>query len=219
VRTNHCDLVLLDATLSAAEALSRGAERWPPIVVLAALQHLRDAHALADVAGVVSKPVKHSQLHDMLHRLFSAEPTAPRANDASVHAAPMATTLPARVLLVEDSAINQKVALRMLERLGYRADVACDGEEAVAVVQTIAYDVVLMDVQMPVLDGIEATRRIRSSTLPARQPWIIALTAEALAGDEARFRGAGMDGYVAKPVSTATLAAAIEQGLRARYNR
>jgi CheY-like chemotaxis protein len=77
----------------------------------------------------------------------------------------MAASLPARVLLVEDSPINQKVALRMLERLGYRADVACDGAEAVAVVQKDRYDVVLMDVQMPVLDGLEATR-----TDPAERP-------------------------------------------------
>jgi signal transduction histidine kinase/CheY-like chemotaxis protein len=215
--TARCDLLLLDAKLIATETMPRGADGGPPIVVLAALHRLGDAHALPDVAGVVSKPVKRSQLYDVLHQLFVTEPTARRgAADAAARVAPLATARPARVLLVEDSPINQKVALRMLERLGYRADVACDGEEAVAVVQKIAYDVVLMDIQMPVLDGIEATRRIRKSPLPGRQPWIIALTAEALAGDEARCRGAGMDGYVSKPVSMATLAAAIEQGMRAR---
>jgi CheY-like chemotaxis protein len=128
----------------------------------------------------------------------------------------MAASLPGRVLLVEDSSVNQKVALRMLERLGYRADVACDGAEAVAMVRRIAYDVVLMDVQMPVLDGLEATRRIRQGALAGAQPWIIAMTAEALSGDEARCRAAGMNDYVPKPVVRAALAAAMRRGLLAR---
>ena len=216
-RTTPCDLMVIDASLLPAEAARAGVEGRPPIVVLAALQRLTDARALADVAGIVSKPVKRSQLYDVLQQLFVGERASGRGADpASDRAEPMGTSLPARVLLVEDSPINQKVALRMLERLGYRADVACDGEEAVAVVRTIAYDVVLMDVQMPVLDGLAAARRIRSSPLPGRQPWIIALTAEALAGDEARCRAAGMDGYIPKPVSMATLAEAIERGLLAR---
>jgi CheY-like chemotaxis protein/HPt (histidine-containing phosphotransfer) domain-containing protein len=123
------------------------------------------------------------------------------------------------VLLVEDSPINQKVALRMLERLGYRADVACDGGEAVAVVQHITYDLLLMDVQMPVLDGLAATRHIRQSTLPGPQPWIVALTAEALGGDAARCRAAGMDDYMSKPVQLSALEAAIRRGLLARSAR
>jgi signal transduction histidine kinase/CheY-like chemotaxis protein len=214
-RTSRCDLLLLDASLIVAEPAGTLDGR-PPIVVLAALHGLADARAQPDIEGIVSKPVKRSQLYDVLQQLFVLDRTTPRAPDVAASAAPMASVLPARLLLVEDSPINQKVALRMLERLGYRADVACDGEEAVAVVQKIAYDVVFMDVQMPVLDGIEATRRIRSSSPAGRQPWIVALTAEALAGDEARCRAAGMNGYVSKPVSMPTLAAAIERGMLTR---
>jgi CheY-like chemotaxis protein len=142
-----------------------------------------------------------TQLYDALQQVFGEAHAGPPA-DAPASDAPMATRLPARVLLVEDSPINQKVALRMLERLGYRADVA--------------YDIVLMDVQMPVLDGLEATRRIRQSPLSGPQPWIVAMTAEALAGDEARCRAAGMDDYVTKPVQLGALTAALRRGLLAR---
>ena len=213
--TSRCDVMLLDARLIADEGQLGAIEQRPPVVVLAALHRLAEARSLADVAGIVSKPVKRSQLYEVLQHIFVvARSTRPGA------AAPAPSDLSsARLLLVEDSPINQKVALRMLERLGYRADVANDGAEAVAVVQKVAYDVVLMDVQMPVLDGLAATRQIRSSTLPGRQPWIVAMTAEALSGDEARCRAAGMDEYVSKPVHMEALALAIQRGLLAHRSQ
>ncbi len=214
--THACDLLLLEARLVTDEAPLVAAGKPPPVVLLASLHRLGDARALPGIAGIVSKPIKHSQLYEVLQTIFAATRPAARST-AAVPA--LAESLPARVLLVEDSPINQKVALRMLERLGYRADVANDGAEALAVVQQIAYDVVLMDIQMPVLDGLSATRQIRCSTLPGRQPWIVALTAEALSGDEARSRAAGMDDYVAKPVHMDALAAAIKRGLLARGPR
>ena len=217
-RTRPVDVMLVDVRLvtGQGEPVAVGA----PIVVLAALHRLAEASTLTEVAGVVSKPVKRSQLYEVLQQIFLAAPRLVRgAGKSEPQDAPMAEQLPARVLLVDDSPINQKVALRMLERLGYRADLASDGAEAVAVVQKIAYDIVLMDVQMPVLDGLEATRQIRRSALPGAQPWIVAMTAEALSGDEARCRAAGMDEYVAKPVQLAALAAAIRLGLAARSAR
>ena len=214
-RGGALDLLLVDAALLAeAPGLADGAHR-PPLLLLAALHRLRAAKQVPDIAGLISKPIKRSQLYDALQQVFGEALAGPPA-DAPASDAPMATRLPARVLLVEDSPINQKVALRMLERLGYRADVACDGGEAVEVVQKIAYDIVLMDVQMPVLDGLEATRRIRQSALSGPQPWIVAMTAEALAGDEARCRAAGMDDYVTKPVQLGALTAALRRGLLAR---
>jgi signal transduction histidine kinase/CheY-like chemotaxis protein len=215
-RSGAVDLLLLDARLLSDRAELGDAEGRPPVVVLAALHRLGAAASIADVAGIVSKPIKRSQLFEVLQHVFGD----PRAGRVAAETAPadamMAASLPGRVLLVEDSSVNQKVALRMLERLGYRADVACDGAEAVAMVRRIAYDVVLMDVQMPVLDGLEATRRIRQGALAGAQPWIIAMTAEALSGDEARCRAAGMNDYVPKPVVRAALAAAMRRGLLAR---
>jgi CheY-like chemotaxis protein len=121
--------------------------------------------------------------------------------------------LPARILLVEDNRVNQKVATKMLEHMGYKTDVAVDGAEAVARVLETPYDVVFMDIQMPILDGFEATQQIRQRDLPGKQPWIIAMTAEAKNDDEARCREAGMNDYVTKPVTMETLANALRRGI------
>jgi CheY-like chemotaxis protein len=102
--------------------------------------------------------------------------------------------------VAEDNVVNQKVARLMLERAGCRVDMVEDGEQAVAAVQRTSYDLVLMDCQMPVVDGLEATRRIRSLHGPVSRTVIVALTANALAGDRDRCISAGMDDYLAKPV-------------------
>jgi CheY-like chemotaxis protein len=126
----------------------------------------------------------------------------------------MAERRPLRILLAEDNAINQKVALRTLERLGYRADLAANGLEAIAALDRQAYDVVLMDMQMPEMDGLEATRHLRAHLPAARQPWIIAMTANAMQGDREICLSAGMDDYVSKPVRTEDLVAALERAPR-----
>jgi PAS domain S-box-containing protein len=107
---------------------------------------------------------------------------------------------PLRLLLAEDNIVNQKVALRMLERLGYRADVAANGLEVLQAIKRQPYDVVLMDVQMPEMDGLEAARTIRRSLSADEQPKIIAITAYALQGDREKCIEAGMDGYISKPI-------------------
>ena len=117
-------------------------------------------------------------------------------------------------MVVEDNAINQKVAVRMLERLGCRPDVASDGLEALRAVETIPYDVVLMDCHMPEVDGYEATARIRRGEGNDRHTCVIAMTANALQGDRERCLAAGMDDYVAKPVEHAELLAAIERNVK-----
>jgi CheY-like chemotaxis protein len=115
------------------------------------------------------------------------------------------------ILLAEDNAVNQKVATRMLERLGYRADIAANGKEVLGALQSHPYDVVLMDVQMPEMDGLEATKCIRR--MLGRQPYIIAMTAHAMKGDREECLEAGMNDYVSKPVRIEDLQAAIERSL------
>lgn len=191
----------------------------PSLILLASLHRLRTAQNVPDVAGIVSKPMKRSQLHDALVPLFGTAKQSPQRTTVHPGERTLGDQLPARILLVEDNSINQKVALRMFERLGYLADLACNGAEAVDFVKRIGYDIVFMDVQMPVLDGLEATRQIRQSPISGRQPWIVAMTAEALSGDENRCLAAGMDAYVTKPVQVATLADALRQGITQQRTR
>ncbi|MDQ1262864.1 MAG: hypothetical protein QG575_2045, partial [Euryarchaeota archaeon] len=120
------------------------------------------------------------------------------------------------IMLAEDNVVNQKVATRMLERLGYKADIAANGCQVLGALQRHPYDVVLMDVQMPDMDGLEATRRIRR--MPGRRPYIIAMTAHAMKGDREECLEAGMDDYVSKPVRIEELQAAIERSRSAGPN-
>ena len=121
----------------------------------------------------------------------------------------MAARHPLRILLAEDNVVNQKLALRLLQQMGYRADLASNGIEAVESVQRQAYDVVLMDVQMPELDGLDATRQI-CALLPAdARPRIVAMTANAMQGDREMCLEAGMDDYLTKPIRVERLVEAL----------
>ena len=128
---------------------------------------------------------------------------------------PMANTIAAsstalHVLVAEDNAINRKLIEHMLEALGHKCDFAEDGEQAVAQAAARSYDAILMDVQMPVLDGISAAKRVRALPGPAAKTHIIAVTANAMSGDKEKYLAAGMDSYVSKPISMADLARALD---------
>jgi CheY-like chemotaxis protein len=168
----------------------------------------RDAdaeHSHAD--GYLSKPLKPSHLLDTLMNVLAARPARGRAPTAGVEN--LAARLPLRILVAEDNAVNQKLALRLLSQLGYQADVAGNGLEAIAALERQRYDVVLMDVQMPDLDGLEATRQICRRWPPAQRPRIVAMTANAMQGDRELCLGAGMDDYISKPIHTDDLVAAL----------
>jgi two-component system, sensor histidine kinase and response regulator len=161
---------------------------------------------------VLSKPAKQSDLFDVLAEMLAGD--APAAAPAAPSGSAASAARPLRILLAEDSPVNQQVALHMLEGEGHTVDVVEDGRAAVEATAGQAYDVVLMDVQMPVLDGLEATRAIRRrerEQRAARRLPIVAMTANAMKGDRERCLAAGMDEYLAKPVRAellhATLAA------------
>ena len=120
----------------------------------------------------------------------------------------MAKRHPLRILLAEDNQVNQKLALRILEQMGYRADVASNGIEAVESIERQTYDVILMDVQMPEMDGLDATRNIRKLA-DATQPHVIAMTANAMEGDREMCIAAGMNDYVSKPIRVNELVEAL----------
>ena len=120
----------------------------------------------------------------------------------------MGTRHPFRILLAEDNAVNQKLALRLLEQMGYKADLAVNGRETIEAVERQTYDVILMDVQMPEMDGLEATREI-ISRWPDTHPHIIGLTANAMQGDREMCLNAGMDHYIPKPIRVVELVDAL----------
>jgi len=120
---------------------------------------------------------------------------------------------PLRILVAEDDAVNQLVSLRMLERLGYQADVVDDGLEALRALRRQPYDLVLMDVQMPEMDGVEATRVIQDEWPMAERPYVIALTANALQGDREHYLELGMDGYLSKPLLMEPLVEVLRQAI------
>ncbi|MGW8144358.1 MAG: GAF domain-containing protein [Anaerolineales bacterium] len=168
-------------------------------------------------AAFLMKPLKPSVLLDTLMNLFAGEVKRIEAEESKPETKldpRIAENLPLRILLVEDNAVNQKLALRLLEQMGYRADLAGNGLEAIQAVGRQKYDVVLMDVQMPEMDGLEASRRICARWPRGERPHIIAMTANAMQGDRERCLEAGMDDYVSKPIRVNELVAALEKANR-----
>jgi len=123
----------------------------------------------------------------------------------------MAQRLPLRILVAEDNAVNQKLALRFLLQMGYRADVAANGIEAIEAIERQPYDVILMDVQMPEMDGLEASRQINKRWPRPQRPHIIGVTANAMQGDRELCLAAGMDDYITKPIRVEELVGALSQ--------
>ncbi len=165
-----------------------------------------DELAAMGIEGHIVKPIKQARLHDALGALFERRMPSTRADEpAPPKAAAQGTgpALPLRILLTEDNPVNQKVTLLQLRNLGYEADLAKDGAEAIRMLRNSPYDVILMDCQMPVMDGLAATREIRRSyPHPVR---IIAMTANAMQEDRERCLDAGMDAFLSKPVRAADL--------------
>jgi GAF domain-containing protein/CheY-like chemotaxis protein len=207
----------LDGVELAAAIAEARKQRPLPVVILSSIgQHNRTA---PNITATLVKPVKPSALHDALADALAAtipaaEADAPAEKPVAVRraaagASPAVHVDPSlRVLLAEDNAVNQKLAVRLLERMGLRADVVGDGRAALDAIDGADYDVVLMDVQMPEMDGLEATRRIRRRW-PDRSIRIVGLTANAMAGDREACLAAGMDDYVSKPIRPEELEAAI----------
>ncbi|HEY5550507.1 MAG TPA: response regulator, partial [Opitutaceae bacterium] len=158
---------------------------------------------------VLTKPLRRSVLVGRVLTLFKSPVPKSTVVTSRSDAPLLAHTLPLRILVAEDNPVNKKVALRLLERLGYHADSVVNGEEALRVTSEKKYELVFMDVQMPEMDGIEATRRIRAEVRKPFQPVIIALTANAIHGDADICREAGMDDYISKPVKPEDIHAAI----------
>jgi PAS domain S-box-containing protein len=182
-----------------------------PLVMLTSLG--RTEAASEDFAAFLTKPIKPSQLHDALMGIFGgaiveSEQPAEATGDR------LAARLPLRILIAEDNAVNQQLVLLMLQKLGYRADVAANGVEAFEALERQPYDAVLMDVEMPEMDGLEATRRIHQRWPRERRPYVVAVTANAMEGERELCIQAGMDDYLTKPIRLEELSGALTRVVR-----
>ncbi|MGB6301847.1 MAG: response regulator [Rivularia sp. (in: cyanobacteria)] len=175
-----------------------------PIVILSSADRSTQQQLAAesDLVAVLNKPIKQSQLYNTCVSILCGKQisVSPSPSPTSRLELQLSEQLPLRILLVEDMPLNQKVALHMLQKLGYAADVASNGLEALCSLRRQDYDLVFMDVQMPEMDGLQATKCICKEWLPPKRPWIVAMTANAMQGDREECLNAGMNDYVSKPV-------------------
>jgi CheY-like chemotaxis protein/HPt (histidine-containing phosphotransfer) domain-containing protein len=222
------DLAILDMQMPGMDGLMLASEirKLPsatamPLVLLTSMGVRSDHKEFANTAfaSCLTKPIKPAQLHEVLVRALSGAQPLPRKPNANARLDPtLAKRLPLRVLLCDDNLINQKVALRLLQQMGYRADLAANGSEALGALGRQPYDLIFMDVMMPEMGGLEATAIIRERQRdPSRFPnyktpiIIVAMTANAMQGDREKCLAAGMDDYLAKPVRIEDMRTIVER--------
>ena len=205
----------MDGEQLAASWREQSLGKVPPLILVTSLGR-RNTVGEKQFAAVLSKPVKPSILYDALVSTFTGTGSRRTRAVARTIDRTMATRRPLRVLLAEDNPVNQMVAIRMCDKLGYRIDVVGNGLEALAAVNQIPYDTILMDVHMPEMDGLEATQRIRALGPPNGGAYIIAMTASAMESDRQACVAAGMDDYTPKPVTMESLEAALVRAWQAK---
>jgi signal transduction histidine kinase/CheY-like chemotaxis protein/tetratricopeptide (TPR) repeat protein len=210
------DLAIIDMHMPEMDGLAlarRIGELRPklPLVLFSSLGRKEAGDAGKLFQAYLAKPLRQSQLFDTLMTLLAHDAAAPKATAPGKPRldAGMASRHPLRILLAEDNVVNQKLAMRLLQQMGYRADLASNGIEAVESVKRQTYDVVLMDIQMPEMDGLEASREINRSARDGMRPRIVAMTANAMQGDREQCIAAGMDDYITKPIRVEALVAAL----------
>ena len=238
------DLAILDLQMPGMDGLTLAAEirKQPsgqdlPLVMLTSISHpeISDPSIKREFAAFLTKPIKQSHLYDALNEVLIGQPIRVRsACSLSGEIDPeLGQRLPLKILLAEDNVVNQQVALHLLQRMGYRADVVGNGLEVLEALHRQSYDVVLMDVQMPEMDGLTAAGRIRqewpdglglvgetsghfnaqqqAQNPKSQRPWVIAMTANAMMGDREMCLAAGMDDYISKPIRVAELSRALSR--------
>ncbi|MDQ7088045.1 MAG: response regulator [Acidobacteriota bacterium] len=201
----------MDGWMLAGAMASEPLAKDMPLIMLSSIGGRPDAAMASRFSAIMPKPVKAAVLKRVLTQVIAhRDPAAsPQPGGLEVDHR-LGEKLKLRILLVEDNPVNQKVALRMLEKMGLRADVAANGVEAIEALDRRSYDVILMDVRMPEMDGLEATRLICAKWPPGSRPLIVAMTAGAMDQDRAECLAAGMDEYITKPVRAETLKIVLE---------
>jgi CheY-like chemotaxis protein len=205
-----------DGLMLAEQILRSRDAQTLPLVMLTSLERREVDTRGIEFAAFLHKPLKPSQLYNVLISLFAEQEHArsvltPTEATGGPFDGELGQRLPLRILLAEDNTVNQKLAVRLLERIGYRADVAANGLEVLEALQRQHYDVILMDVQMPDMDGLEATRAIQEGWPPEQRPRIVAMTANAMQGDREECLAAGMHDYLTKPIQFKALQEVLER--------
>jgi CheY-like chemotaxis protein len=205
----NADVVIVDIdAASGSQSAATIRAQYPSLPIIGLTKNISNTTEPGNnsITAFIAKPVKQMPLLDKLLDLFIPAAT----QDATPPATELfATRYPLRILIAEDNPVNQKIARKILGKLGYNPDIANHGKEAMEMVGQSAYDLILMDVQMPHMNGLEATRMIR--TCLDLQPVIIALTANAMQGDRDECRQAGMDDYMSKPIDVNELMRQLEK--------
>ncbi len=215
------DLAILDLHMPEMDGITLAQEirklrsvEMLPLILLSSMGGYAGELEIGLFAASLMKPIRSSALLEALHNICAGMLSQPTTTTPVTQARPtidpqMGERYPLRILLAEDNSVNQKLALRLLSQMGYRADVAGNGLEAIRAVERQPYDVILMDVQMPEMDGLEATRKICARWPHGEHPRIIAMTASAMQGDREMCLEAGMDDYLTKPIRVDELVTAL----------
>jgi len=225
LRVEPADAVLLDwhmpemngTELALAIQREFGASAPPMIMLSSSASSLKEAFGdrVSPLSAVLAKPVRRNHLHRAIGQVLSGVTEAPTTDASKRLDSEFAKRFPLRILLAEDNPVNQKVATRMLERLGYRPDVVSNGLEVLDALRRQIYDIVLMDVQMPEMNGLDATRNVIAEWGEDRA-WITALTAGAMKENRDECIAAGVDDFLTKPINVQELQVALERCVRAR---
>jgi PAS domain S-box-containing protein len=205
----------MDGFTLAQEMAKRKSTANFPLIILTSIKREKARAGDAKISAFLSKPIKTSNLFNVLMKIIDGQPVALKKEPVQAsNNDNLAETYPLKILLTEDNRINQKVATKLLGKLGYTADIANNGLEALDALKARRYDVVFMDIQMPEMDGEEATKHIREDWPEEAQPYIIAMTAHALEGDREKYLAHGMDDYVSKPIGVDALVAALKNAVQ-----
>jgi CheY-like chemotaxis protein len=215
------DLVLVDLLMPEMDGVEfarhvrsiPACERLPHLLLASASSLTsRVDEVSACFAGHLHKPIKRGVLAKMMSSVMGSRVTYQVSQSREkVLDHTLATRIPLRILIAEDNPVNQALALAIFRKMGYRADCVADGQEVLDALAQRPYDLIFMDVQMPVMDGLEATQRIVETMLPDARPRIIAMTANAMCGDRERCLQSGMDDYISKPIRIEELREMVER--------
>ena len=207
---NQADIILIDRHMPQQDGIDLGdfilqspKQRGVPLILMSASSRRPTLAEGKPFDGYLKKPIRPSKLFQALMLSFddlNQTESKVDSDEEQLFDPAMANKHPLRILLVEDNKINQLVAKRLLQRLGYRIDIVGNGQEALYALEQQAYDAIFMDIQMPIMDGVTATKQIRQRFPTRQQPHIIAMTANALKGDRETYLAAGMNDYISKPV-------------------